>query len=773
MAKRRHKRTATKPKIDNHPKKDIKMPKNRRQRGNKANNNNKDAQKQTEPVKPAPGDCITKYGSKEARRALEERGYHPLVTNKDMEVIKLEMLDKCDEAISKPTRDQFMAGMLPRFRGIYANTNMLITDTESKSSLTENETSEPISSRLRLFDGRQPPGQLLGELFASQGIKRLQLFAVADPKGFNAMSQGISIWDFATSGFHGKPCGHVFLCLTPHRSQNTFEQSPAISELERKSRAQVCRLIASVRSNCGPTEPYWVHENWRDEEELQTEAKDDIPEVKCESAKWGRTLVRMIQSLPDTNHLWRDVEKAVDPLPHMHYYMSKQVAAKCIFDLLRSIFARTSLLRVLHFHRTPLLDRRLIAIILRACPYVTAIGIYECPLIHFGDIICLLDLIHEVNLERDKQGLPRVESFDFYPRYHAGMPYIGRDVDENCTYGLLWKHQNNNVVQRGVLAILLHVVLKSRRMGLGLLMDHDAAFMAYLSNVPLLPRIVLDFLDGLYRYLDVQKADPDNCNALKQALYDMSKAIRISLEPLDKDWPNYYMKQMGIGLVFCSSCGYELLPEFYIGEELRQQPHQRTCCACYLQFWMDREKDHQKIPSRDLMSVFYPDWEPKAFNVDAPLLREGRELLRMGTRKSIRDPEPSIQILPDGEQYVPSFTIEFVRDNKDYENSLQGLPDLKTLLLEKGLREQEMSTIALCADTDRTVALLLRAEYPEREGSRLAFAKTRKDGAAPDHYDEGQGLAPNRNKMLNGGIQITYGWYQATRDGVEMNQAGH
>jgi hypothetical protein len=404
---------------------------------------------------------------------------------------------------------------------------------------------------------------------------------------------------------------------------------------------------------------------------------------------------------------------------------------------------------------------------------VKVIGIYECPLIHFGDIICLLDLIHEVNLERDKQGLPRVESLDFYPRYNAGMPYFSDESREHNTYGLLWKAQQNNVVQRGVLAILLHAVLKSRRMGLGLLMDHDAAFMTYLANLPLFPMMVLDFLDGLYRYIDLQKVDPGNCNALKQATYDMSKAIRIGLEPLDKDWPNYYMKQMGIGLVFCSSCGYELLPEFYIGGELRHQPHQRTCTACYLQFWLDREWDHQKIPARDLMSVFYPDWEPKAFNVDAPLLREGSELLRMGTRKSVRDPEPSIQILPDGEQYVPPFTIEFVRDNKDHEDSVQGLPDLETLLREKRRREQKMSTVALCADTDRTVALLLRADYPQRKGTRLAFAQTRKDGAAPDHYDESQGGAPSRDEMRNGGMHITYGWGEAAWAAHDLGEEGH
>ncbi|KAM0203537.1 hypothetical protein ACHAPA_000507 [Fusarium lateritium] len=768
MAKRKKPRTSTKTKADNPPKKDtavIKMPRNSRQKGARANNN--------AAQKPAPDDdCITEYGPKQARRELVERGYHPLVTKKSCQVVDEDNLEKSENDLYKPYRHQFLADVFSVFCGIYADTNMLITDIESESSSPENQTSEPISSRVRLFDGRQPPGQLLGELFASQGIKQLEQFAVADPEGYNTMSQGMAIWDFATSAFHGTPCGHVFLCLTPDRSQEDSEQSATISKLEDQSRAQVCRLIAYVRNHCGPTDPYWVEEDWRDEELLETVTPGDTPEVKHDSATWGRVLVRMIQSLPNTC-LRSEVNNIVDPLPHMDYYMSKQVAAKCIFDLLGSIFERRNLIQVLHFHKTPLLDRRLIAIILRACPHVKVIGIYECPLIHFGDIICLLDLIHEVNLERDKQGLPRVESLDFYPRYNTGMPYLTHQSREYSAYGLLWKAQQNDTVQRGVLAILLQAVLKSRRMGLSLLMDHDAAFMTYLSNLPLMPAMVFDFLDGLYRYLDLQKVDPDNCNALKQAMYDMTKAIRIGLERLDKDWPNYYMKEMGKGLVFCSSCGYELLPEFYIGAELRNQPHRRTCSACYLQFWLDREQDHQKIPARDLMSVFYPDWEPKAFNVDAPLLKEGRELVRMGTRKSVRDPEPLIRILPNGEQYVPTFKIELVRDFKDHEDSVQGLPDLETLLLEKKLREQDMSIVALRADTDRTVALLLRADFPKQKGPCIAFARTRKDGGAPDHYDESQGGVPLRDRCLNGGMHITYNWVEAVSAASDLREAGY
>lgn len=48
---------------------------------------------------------------------------------------------------------------------------------------------------------------------------------------------------------------------------------------------------------------------------------------------------------------------------------------------------------MLHFEKTPFLDRRVLAAVLRACPNLTMLGVYDCPLIHFGDVICILDMI--------------------------------------------------------------------------------------------------------------------------------------------------------------------------------------------------------------------------------------------------------------------------------------------------------------------------------------------------------------------------------------------
>lgn len=86
------------------------------------------------------------------------------------------------------------------------------------------------------------------------------------------------------------------------------------------------------------------------------------------------------------------------------------------------IFEQRNSIRVLHFEKIELLDRRLLAVILRGCPKVTMLGIYNCPLINFGDVICLLDLIGQVNKARDAEGHPRVKAFDFFPSMNPECP---------------------------------------------------------------------------------------------------------------------------------------------------------------------------------------------------------------------------------------------------------------------------------------------------------------------------------------------------------------
>ncbi|KAF5663096.1 hypothetical protein FHETE_7663 [Fusarium heterosporum] len=751
--------------------------------------NTNDVFKKTVSLAPTPS--YTQYNARESRKALVKRGaYHPRI-NKTLQEVADEFATKLELGLDLPDEAGFLSGRTTPFQGLYVNADFLIvTETDSSpsspsfgnsepnscssgsqssgptSSSSGYQSSEPVSPHLRILNGSQPPGRLLGQLFASQGLKQLELIAIADEQGWNTLSQGFAIWDFTKGSFQGTPRGSVFLSIAPQISQGAFEQSPEMVKLENQALDQVCRLIARVRNNCGPTDAYWG-----DDERRRFKADGDSPEVQRDSAIWGRKLVKMIQSLENNESLRHKIKRVVDPPPHLDHYMSKLVATKLLFDLLLAICKRRNMVTVLQFHKTPLLDRRLVAIILRACPHVKMIGIYECPLIHFGDVMCLLDIIHEVNLERDKAGLPRVESFDFYPRYHAGMPYYNECGYDFDSYGITWRALNNNYVQRGVLAILLQAVLKSRRMGLGLLMDHGGAFMTYLSNLPMIPSTILNFLDGLYRYLDVKATNPGDVNALKRATYDMSKAIRAGIETLKDDGPRY-MKSLGKALVFCSSCGYETLPEFFSGEQIRNQPHHRSCAACYLQTWLHEEKDHHKQEAKNIMSVFFPDWEPKAFNIDAPLLKDGQDLMRMKTRKVERGPEPSMKLLPNGEFFMPQFEIEFVRNGKIQDDSVQGLPDLETLLIDKPLHDQQMSDVALATDAERIVALLLRDQYPKPEGSRRSFAQTRFDGGAPDHYDERKGVFPERDLILNDGMHIMYGFLEAGIEDYRLSLEG-
>lgn len=420
-----------------------------------------------------------------------------------------------------------------------------------------------------------------------------------------------------------------------------------------------------------------------------------------------------------------------------------------------AIAQRSHLIEVLQFHKTPLLDRKLIAIILRACPHVKMLGIYECPLLHLGDVVYLLDLIREVNMERDRQSLPRVESLDFYPRYHAGMPYETRNEFE--TYGFSWLPKDNDTAQRGVLAIVMLAVLKSRHMKVKLLMDRDAAFMTYLLNLPMVPGKVCAFLDGLYRFLDLKEKRSKDENAVKQAMYDLLKAVRSGLQPLKRDWVKYYIQKMGKSFAFCCSCGYEFLPEFFDNGEIGHQPQRRICSACILRGRLNSEEDHLKQQTMSIMAGFYPEWRPNAFNVNAPLLELGHDLAHFKTAKAEADPNPQI-ILPNGEIYWEQREEPLLRNQKFHFDSVQGLPTLATLLNATVEQQLDARDAALFVDARRTLSLVWRLCYPGvlliKPPPTLAGMISAR--GCPDHYDEDQGPRFSRRPGGNQGTRLTH-----------------
>lgn len=402
--------------------------------------------------------------------------------------------------------------------------------------------------------------------------------------------------------------------------------------------------------------------------------------------------------------------------------------------------------RVLHLHDVPLLDRRMLAIILRGLPRVVMLGVYNCPLVHFGDVIPILDLIHEINTERREQHMPEIQAFDFYPHFNQGMPY---EHPNAATYGISWAPMPMDIAQRGLYAILLKAFMKSKAMGIELLFSPKHAFMEYLTKIPNIPLGIYGFLDGIYRYLEVKQDDPNRNNFKLQAIYDILKPIRMALvDGLANDWPKYYTKQMAKTLLCCSSCGYQTFEEFFPANSKNRLPrHRRVCSGCLLQRCLDRETDHMKDHKKRLLKMLCPHWKEQAFNKDAPLFEDGAGLIRLESTET----ERPLPLLPaffvDGLMRISPYYEPLMRDNKFQFDSLVGLPILRDVAEEQLTMAlwHNAKLFAIKSDVFRRAVLELRNQYPNDNRKRgiPAFGSSRRDGGALDHQDEIQ--PPNGN----------------------------
>jgi hypothetical protein len=396
-------------------------------------------------------------------------------------------------------------------------------------------------------------------------------------------------------------------------------------------------------------------------------------------------------------------------------------------------------IRVLHLHDVPLLDRRMLAVILRGLPHVIMVGVYKCPLIHFGDVIPILDLIHEINIQRRSQDMPEIQDFDFYPHFNQGMPYAHENA---ATYGVSWSPLSMDIAQRGFYAILLKAVMKSKAMGIGLLFSPTHAFMEYLIKVPNPPLGVFGFLDAIYRYLEVKKDDPNRSNLKLQAIYDIIKPIRIALEEnLAEDWPKYYTKEMAKTLLCCSSCGYETFEEFFPANSKSRLPrHRRVCSGCHLQRYLDGEPDHWKLQKRRLIDKLCPGWNKEAFNKDAPLFEDGEGLIRLESKETERPLPRFPTFVVDGLLRTSPYYEPLMRDNKVQFDSLAGLPNLQDVAEDSDTMQQWFYVIILALRDDilRRGIHELRKQFPTNNKKKgiPAFGSSRTDGGAPDHQDE-------------------------------------
>ncbi|KAM3562533.1 hypothetical protein MY1884_001737 [Beauveria asiatica] len=359
--------------------------------------------------------------------------------------------------------------------------------------------------------------------------------------------------------------------------------------------------------------------------------------------------------------------------------------------LLIKLFQQRENTEVLYFYQVPFFDRRILAIILRACPNVTMLGVYDCPLIHLGDLIPLLDLIYEINTERKLQNKPLIGGFDFYPSFHKGLSA----EDEHGVFGLTADSMDRDIIQRGLFAILMKGFLKAAQLKLDLLFEPGLALRAFLFRVPNPPLSIPTFFDGLYRFLESGASNTQD-RQRRRALYDLAKPIWLGLEPDLGD--SFYQENMGRYLPFCSSCGYEMLYELFPAGTRRVDPHRRVCAGCSLQDLLDRQPHDMRDCKVGLLTKLMPDWNGMVFNKDAPT--GDCDLMSLQATQTLRNEPSPLSINEKGELAARHNVIELLRDNKFPADSLQNLPALQHLAEGAGFDGQWTELFNHCHKTD-------------------------------------------------------------------------
>ncbi|KAH7155489.1 hypothetical protein B0J13DRAFT_655168 [Dactylonectria estremocensis] len=688
------------------------------------------------------------YDPQISRQRLEVLGYHPDATVHTQEDIEAEWTHTAELYLNRPTRDEYTTGHYRQNLGKYSYSDIftsLTADVVNAApanadngivNLARNN-AIPIPKRissgfLAMFSGNAPQGAAISMFLAKDGYKTIESFAVACPQAWAQSSSNMAVWDFSAQVFHHQPRGNVFLALNPEYSiQDADDEVVHAGRCERLAKESVAKVITQVHNACGPTTPFWGPPQSALAISAQTTNVSNFL-----ASVYTLDAVNMIRSLPHIHGIRQKMERFV-PVKSMVYQPYAQTALKGLLNFLAAIEARSQKTHVLHLTNLPLVDRRIVAVILRSCPQITMIGIYDCPLIHFGDVICLLDLIHEVNQIRKAKNQPPVQKFDFFPHFNMGIPYVDRAAG---THGITWSSVSADLAQRGIFRILLEAYNKACCMGLELLFEEGKAFRQYLAQLPLQPLAVVNFLSGLMRHHDAQMRHQTRRNRIevREGMYDALKAVRLGIENISRDGHEWYGFQMGEYLVFCSSCGNEMVEEFFTQGQRDAPPYSRVCAGCVLRGEMDTERNQQKQENLSILLTLFPAWNGLYFNADAPM-NMFTKFMRIRARINFRPPPPPMQEDRAGHLFQPQFVMPLVRDNKAHYDSLQGLPSLKWLVYGSERQWQSAIHVAMVTDVERVTAHLLGDHYPESIGMLAAFKHTRLDRAKPNHFDEGQG----------------------------------
>ncbi|KAF4125118.1 hypothetical protein GMORB2_3957 [Geosmithia morbida] len=600
-----------------------------------------------------------KPGKKHHRQGPQARGnkgplavavFHPKVTSFTLSEYLEKWLEIHDAMSNKPAHVGGYvgpAGLRTRHFTqdtlLFSSRDYLDQTEERRVASGKTAWSRGLSGLLSIDDIAAP----LTEAFFSSGLQSVRQLAATSTHVWGIIAGNAKIWGFSSGMLESDVRSNIFLVVNPEYTVGDMIEARDQDPMGHRSWNKVATYI------------------------LQDEY----------AHKLGDETMEMIGYLNDEVNIWpkRQIMRGSG---EEKFQIAHEILAQRLQDMLRNIFAFHQSIRVLHFDKTPFLDRRLLAVILRGCPNVTALGVYDCPLIHFGDVICLLDLIWDVNRIRVAQKRSTITSFDFFPCFERGMPF---DHPSAATYGLSWIPMTCEVSQRGLYVIILKAFMKAHQMKLDSLFGEHQALREYLLRVPNLPFSVPMFLDALYRLVKLPKTRGRPHKDEGEIISDLLKPIRLDFSRgLADDCPDLHPSKVDRDRLFCVSCGYEMLQDFFTPPAVETVQSERLCAGCLLQSRLDGEQHRQKKAKRECLDGLFPDHDPMQFNQDAPIPKGGAAatVIRLrSARSEMLNPALPLclpHILNDGGARPQPRPL--VRNKKAHGDSLRGLPDLDNLL---------------------------------------------------------------------------------------------
>lgn len=140
---------------------------------------------------------------------------------------------------------------------------------------------------------------------------------------------------------------------------------------------------------------------------------------------------------------------------------------------------RADLITNLQLHRVQFLDHNAVRCIIASLKNLKLIGIYQCQLLHLGNMHQLLAAVKTCLLPTTSDDFSIVD-LDFFPAYHEGPNSIVR----HGSYGAVWNHPDCDMATAIWQLVLFYWYPAAKKLGIDIL-KWGCAFRSFLEKLPM------------------------------------------------------------------------------------------------------------------------------------------------------------------------------------------------------------------------------------------------------------------------------------------------